>query len=162
MDNNKSCNQGSCSEGKCCGITCPITGFNFSINFQFLKSAILMIVWVTLFSMFWHGNVMSGRYMETAQLWRPTDQMDFNLITIGNIIIGFFSAYIFCQGYKGTGVKEGLRFGILITLLFSGLALITSATQPIPASIIKMWVLGDFIMFSAGGIFLTLTCKKCC
>jgi hypothetical protein len=159
MSDNNTC----CSKSKS-GFTCPLTGFNFCFNSNFTLAATVMIVWLNLFSWFWHGNVMKARYIETALLWRPEAEMKAWAITLGISLSAFIATYVFAKGFEGKGIKEGLRFGILITLLFSSGYLIAHATQPIPEDIIGMWIIGDFLGYSLGSILLGYVLKKdkCC
>jgi hypothetical protein len=113
-----------------------------------------MIIWVNAFAWFWHTVILSESYKATAQLWRGPDQMCPFTLTLGLSLMAFIATYIFKKGYEGTGWREGLRFGILVTLFLGGLGLVNLATQPIPGSLIGMWILGDFITYTVGGIFL--------
>lgn len=150
----KCCPTEKCSTEKCSGFCCPITGFKFCLNKKFAISAMLMIVWVNLFSWIWHGCIMSGMYQQTANLWRQQADMRVMELNLGLTLSAIAAAYIFMKGYECCGCKEGVRFGIIITALFSGMGLVTHATQPIPYLIIVMWCLGDLICYSLGGIML--------
>jgi hypothetical protein len=141
-------------------IVCPLTGFKFFLNKNFLVGALLMVVWSNLFSWFWHGNIMAELYQSTAQLWRAPTEMNPLVLNGGISLMAVIAAYIFMKGYEGTGWREGLRFGILVTLFFGGMGLITFATQPMPWDVIKMWAFGDFLLYSIGGILLTTIYKK--
>lgn len=154
------------STGKCCenasgGFTCPITGFRFCLNKCFLIPAIAMVIWTAIFGWIWHGNVMKQMYMDTASLWRPVDQMNGAALHGGMALGALIAAYIFMKGYEGRGLKEGLRFGIIMTLLFLGCGLVGYATQPMPSSLIMMWTLGDLINYSVGGMIMGMLLKKC-
>ena len=160
MENNTthSCLTPSCTTG----LTCPITGFNFYLNKKLIISSIIMIVWSNLFACFWHGYVMKGMYLETAGLWRPESEMNLSCLNGGISLVAFIATYIFLKGYQGSGPKEGLRFGILMGLLFLGVGLIAHATQPIPMQIIAMWSIGDFITYSIGTIIISALASRCC
>lgn len=154
-----------CSTSSSSGITCPITGFQFFLNKKFLVGSIISIIWFNLFSCFWHGSVLMGAYEASASLWRGPQEMNPMLLNGGISIMAIFATYIFMKGYSGTGMREGLRFGIIMTLLFAGLGMVTFATQPIPRDIIQMWVLGDLIQYSVGGMILAMYFGKktgCC
>jgi len=137
-------------------IVCPLTGFNIYFNKKFIIGALITVVWFNVFASIWHGMVMAEAYSATSTLWRNPSEMDPLLLNGGLSVLAFFASYIFMKGYSGTGIREGIRFGIIMTLLFLGLGLVTNATQPIPWSIIQMWVLGDLIQYSVGGILLAL------
>ena len=155
MNNGKKAGMTSAS-----GFVCPITGFKFCINTKFLIAALVMIVWTNLFAWFWHGVYMSASYQATAALWRGPQDMNQGALNGGLALMAFMVTYIFAKGYEGTGWKEGLRFGILITLFLFGLGLVTYATQPIPFSMIGMWAVGDLITYSVGGIILSRLVKS--
>lgn len=103
---------------------------------------------------------MSPTYQATSQLWRAPQEMITPALNGGMSLLAIIATYVFMKGYEGTGWREGLRFGILMALLFLGLGLITYATQPIPLDIIKMWALGDLIQYTLGGIILSLVFRR--
>ena len=140
---------------------CPITGFKFCFKPRFFGAALLMIVWANLFAWFWHGSFLAPDYQATAALWRAPAEMNQGALSAGLALMAFMATYIFAKGYQGSGWKEGLRFGILVSLFLFGLGLITYATQPIPFSIIALWALGDLITYTVGGIVLSLLMGKC-
>lgn len=141
---------------KCCskGLCCPLTGFKFGFNKKFVIGFILMAVWLNIFSWFWHGKMMTEIYASTANLWRPEAEMRGDLIGLGLLVSAFFSTFIFMKGYEGTGMREGIRFGIIIAFLFLGSTIIAYATQPIPKTVITLWFLGDLLAYIIGGVFL--------
>lgn len=148
------------SQTECSGFCCPLTGFKFFMNKTFIMGSIAMIIWTNLFSWFWHGNILGEAYRATSQLWRGPQEMDPLTLNGGLSLMAVIATYIFMKGYEGTGWREGLRFGIIITLMFLGMGLVTYATQPIPRDIIFMWTLGDFIMYSVGAIILSVMFKN--
>lgn len=147
-------------ETNCGGFACPLTGFKFYYNKLFVTGSIVMIVWFNLFSWFWHGNILAADYQATAPLWRAPQDMGTLALNGGISLMAVIATYIFMKGYEGTGWKEGLRFGILLTVLFLGMGLVTFATQPIPQNIITMWTLGDLIQYSVGGMLLCYVFRK--
>ncbi|MCB0332431.1 MAG: hypothetical protein KDD55_02960 [Bdellovibrionales bacterium] len=151
------------SDNKSCGFCCPLTGFPLCPSKRFIKCFIVMLVWVNVFSWLWHSVVMGEMYQATASLWRGPDAMIGWSLYLGLALLAFFSAAIFLKGYEDAGCREGLRFGIIITLFFSGIGFITYATQPIPGHIILYWALGDLIMYSIGGMLMgAIACGKGC
>jgi hypothetical protein len=126
--------------------------------------AIAAIVVVNVFQALWNSQVMMGDYVATANLWRPFDQMDFNLIYGANTLVGLFYAIIFRLMYRGSGVFEGIKNGILMAAplaVCSGM--ITYATQPLPAHISQMWAAGHLLQGALVGLVLSFVgccCKK--
>ncbi|MDD9912886.1 MAG: hypothetical protein OXR68_04660 [Alphaproteobacteria bacterium] len=154
---------------KCCGgsgFACPITGFSLCCKPQIIIGMVIMAVWFTVVAWVWHGMIMADMYQQTANLWRPHPEMQSMLgwLNGGIILMAVIAAIIFKAGFTNTGWREGLRFGILFTLLVTGVMMITYATQPVPAKILQMWVIGDFISYAGGGILLSFWYgrKSCC
>jgi hypothetical protein len=137
------------------GLCCPVTGFCLYLNKRTITAMAVMAAWSFLFAWAWHTMVMKEMYRATAYLWRSPETMLPWALNTGLVLTAIMAAYIFLKGYEGKGWREGLRFGIIMTLLFAGLGLITYATQPVPGDLIAMWVLGDAIMYIIGGIILT-------
>ncbi|MBX7136426.1 MAG: hypothetical protein K1X83_00480 [Oligoflexia bacterium] len=153
--------EGCCgTAGQPCGFKCPLTGFQFCFNKAFVVAALILVVWNNLFAWYWHGVLLSPFYQATAALWRAPAEMKTAALNGGIALFSIMAAYIFVKGYEGRGWREGLRFGIIMTLMFFGMGLVTYATQPIPFDIILRWSLGDLISYSIGGILLTFILPK--
>jgi hypothetical protein len=126
---------------------------------------IAAIVVVNVFQVLWNSQVMMADYVATANLWRPFDQMDFNLIYGANTLVGFFYAILFKLMYRGSGVVEGLKDGMVMAAplaVYSGM--ITHATQPLPAHLSQMWAAGHLLQGALVGLVLSFVarcgCKK--
>jgi hypothetical protein len=127
--------------------------------------AIAAIVVVNLFQVLWNSQVMMADYVATANLWRPFDQMDFNLIYGANTLVGFFYAIIFRLMYRGGGVFEGIKNGVVMAApLAVCSSMITYATQPLPAHLSQLWAAGHLLQGALVGLVLSLVaccgCKK--
>ena len=67
----------------------------------------------------WHTVIMGGFYdTHLAAVARDVPKMPF--VILGYLVLALLMAYMFPLGYKGgSAVSEGLRFGILIGLLWT-------------------------------------------
>ncbi|HEX2859906.1 MAG TPA: hypothetical protein VHP58_06905 [Alphaproteobacteria bacterium] len=124
-------------------------------------TALVAIVVVSGFQMIWHGTVMAGDYANSQVLWRPFGQMNMPLIYVANALTGLFFAMLFKLSYRGSGVVEGIKNGILIALPLTTTALIAHATQPIPVRIIELWIAGDILLGAVTGLVLAVVCRCC-
>ena len=59
---------------------------------------------------------------------------------LGQLLIAKALTVLFAKGYEGTGVMEGVRFGILVTPLIIAPVFIQYAVTPLPQSILWAWV----------------------
>lgn len=56
--------------------------------------------------------------------------------------------------FNGTGIIKGLKFGVLIALLFAGFGLAYSGVFNLPNAIWGWWALEGFIVYPLGGLIL--------
>jgi hypothetical protein len=65
----------------------------------------------------WHRVILGGFYMEHLSSSLPEPNVLF--VLLGFLILAVLMTYIYPQGYKGgSPLKEGLRFGVIIGLLW--------------------------------------------
>jgi hypothetical protein len=70
-----------------------------------------------------YGNVLTGQFARYPGVYRPMEsQGTYMPFLFGGILIAMFSAaYIYAKGYEGgSGVQEGMRFGVCIGFLVLG------------------------------------------
>jgi hypothetical protein len=100
-----------------------------------------------------HGVILMQTYKDTAQLWRPMEQMKFGLMRVVMLVtaVVFVSLYAFFVGKKSvaTALKFGLLFG-LGTGISMGYG--TYAVQPIRHKIALTWFLGTVVETAAAGL----------
>jgi len=70
-----------------------------------------------------YGNVLSSEFGRYPGIYRPNDvapgYMPF--LFAGILIAMFVASYIYAKGYEGgSGIQEGMRFGVLVGLLVLG------------------------------------------
>ena len=70
-----------------------------------------------------YGNLLKSQFARYPAIYRPDDSaMAFMPFLFGGILVAMFAAaYIYAKGYEGgSGVMEGLRFGVCIGFLIVG------------------------------------------
>ena len=127
---------------------------------RFLLGALAVFVFIHLAEFVFHGMILSGNYDQHANLMRPDAEMSSTmpLMSIGFLILAVGFSYIFVQGYRGTGIAEGVRFGFFAGITF-GLSsnLINYSVMPWPGSWPLLWTIGEtLIMMIAGGIIAAI------
>lgn len=100
--------------------------------------------------------------METATLWRPESEMPLYMghMFLGQFIISFFFSLIFAQGYRSSGVMEGVRYGIMLGGLEMGKNFIMHSVAPYPVSLTISWICFNFTQFVFVGIIASLVYGK--
>lgn len=109
-----------------------------------------------------HGMILNNLYLETASLWRPKSEMHSYMghMLLGQFIIAFFFSLIFAQGYRSTGIMEGVRYGLMMGGLKMGENFIMHAVAPYPTSLTLSWIVSTFLELVLLGIIASLVYGK--
>ncbi len=109
-----------------------------------------------------HGLFLKDAYMNTQQLWRPEAEMAGFMcwMIFGQFIAAKFFTILFAKGYEGTGIMEGVRFGIYIGAFGAAYHIIQYSVMPLPLNIMASWVGFGFLQAVGGGVVLSLVYKK--
>ena len=83
------------------------------------------------------------------------------MMPLTSLVFSFLMTWVFIKGYEDRGIMEGVRFGILICLLTSGLGAFSQYIMyPLPFSLIIKWFLFGLAEFIIAGIALSLIYKN--
>ncbi len=109
-----------------------------------------------------HGMILKNLYAETASLWRPEGELSAYTghMFLGQFIIAFFFSLIFAQGYRSTGIMEGVRYGLMLGGLQMGQNFIMHAVAPYPVSLTLSWICFSFVQLVFLGIISSLVYGK--
>lgn len=129
---------------------------------RLLISFVVVAVFIHFFDWFFHGMYLKGLYQQTMNLWRPESNMRSHMawMIAGQVLIAFMFCFIFARTQMEKTLGEGLFFGVLIGLLFSGPHLIMHAVQPLPTILIFKWILGSIIEMAIAGALLGVIYKS--
>jgi hypothetical protein len=120
----------------------------------------VFVAW-TVMDIVIHGVILAQTYKDTAQLWRPMEQMKMGLMRVVVLIasVVFVCLYAFFVGKKS--VATALKFGILFGL-GTGISMGygTYAVQPIPYKIAITWFLGTVAETTVAGLLAGLIVKE--
>ena len=124
-------------------------------------SCIVVFIFIFLSDWLIHGKLLMGIYQETSTLWRPQDEMRAMMpwMTAAQLLLSVVFCLIFVKGYENRGIAEGIRYGILMGLLFIPQNLITYAVQPLPGKLIGAWIAAGFIQAIIAGILVAALYK---
>jgi hypothetical protein len=103
-----------------------------------------------------HGVLLKPTYLKYAGAMRAEAQAA-SILPIGfaGALVGFFAfAYAYAKGYEGgSGVQEGLRFGVLVAIMICGFAVVWEyMVWPMGPRLFAAWVIDYFVEFSIYGI----------
>ncbi len=116
-----------------------------------------VFVVLSIFEFLINGMLLAGDYQATAQLWRPMEEMKMGLFYVVYLFVAFFFTLIFTKGYEGTGVAEGLRYGLYVGMLVAvPMAYGSYGAMPITYALALKWFLFGVIKYSLLGLLLSL------
>ena len=123
---------------------------------KFLISWLAVFVTIFVVDMIFHGRILGEMYRQTANLWRPKEEMCQFMpwLTLGSILWSGAFSYLFLTGYQGRGVAAGIRYGVLISLLFVAHDAVMYAVAPYPPAVPCSWAIGNIIEFAIAGAVL--------
>lgn len=133
------------------------------MNFKKMIICTFVVFLAVIFSDFIiHGIILKNLYVETGSLWRPESEMPAYMghMFLGQFIASFFFSLIFAQGYRNTGMMEGVRYGLILGGLEMGRNFIMHSVAPYPVSLTLSWIVFGFVQFVFLGIIASLVYGK--
>lgn len=109
-----------------------------------------------------HGKCLEDLYLATQSLWRSEADMESMMPTmmLGQLLMAVFFSWIFVHGYKGKGVLEGVRYGLLMGGFQAGGQLVMYAVAPYPLELTVSWIVAAFAQSVLLGVALSLIWGK--
>ncbi len=148
------CCSTSSGAGCPCCMGCHVLGL-FTSKATWAALALTAVIIAGL-EMFWHSQILMSRYLETANLWLPQEQMNPWLFFVGQMGIAVVFTVLFRLAYRGMGLLEGVKLGVLIMAPLAIAQLYVAGSQAIPADILQMWALGYVLQ----GIIAGMACAS--
>ena len=119
------------------------------------------LIFLFVYNFIVHGIMLKTTYDLTPQMWRTAEEMKsffvFNLLI--QAAMAYISASLYGRFARSAGVGEGIRFGILIGLLFGCLGAAHYAWLPITAGLAEIWFAAGLVEGLGLGILFSLIHK---
>ena len=127
---------------------------------RYVISLFVVFVFVFLYEFLVHWFLLKDVYTQTAQLWRPEEEMNMFFMFISQLGFSAVIAYIFTLHYEDKGIGEGIRFGLCMGLLLGSIDIATYAYMPIPMVLTLSWVLASLLKGLGSGVVVSLVYKR--
>lgn len=113
---------------------------------KFALASFAAFVTIALTDFLIHQVGMKSMYAETAALWRTPEEMQgmMALMPLGQLVTALFFVTIFRHGYRGTGIAEGMRCGLLLAGLHAGGLVMMHVVHPYPMAMTLAWTFAVF------------------
>jgi hypothetical protein len=110
-----------------------------------------------------HTILLADVYAAHRSVMRPEDQAN-AILPIGFVfaLVGFFAfAYAYAKGYEGgSGIQEGLRFGVIVGLLLCCFGKIWEyMVWPVSGTLLISWMVENIVEFAFYGSLVGLLYK---
>lgn len=113
----------------------------------------LIFVACSLLEYLEHALVLAPIYATMKELVRPSEETITWLVIVSYAVYAFFFTLIFSKWYKGTGLVEGVQYGVYVALFTSfPYAYLAYASTPIPHSLALQRVIYGIIENVAYGV----------
>jgi len=129
-------------------------------NKRYVLASLMVFVFIFVFEWFFHGVLLHDLYTQTQNLWRAKEDVIMPAMFLGQLTFPFIFTFIFIKGYENKGIGEGIRYGILIGLLFIPSNLIYYAVMPLPFVLVGLWILGGLIEMILAGAIVSIIYRK--
>ena len=128
-------------------------------NRNFILSALAVFVVHPSLDLAIHGELLTGTYEPSADMWRSQDDMGrmIPVMILVGLLWSVLFTYFFSRVAKGEGVMEGVRYGFCMGLFVTvPMSLGTYALMPIPGSLALGWFVRGMIQLVICGVVLSL------
>ncbi len=109
------------------------------------------------------GVLLRDLYMEYTAVMRPEADANAILpINFGMVLVGFFAfAYAYAKGYEGgSGLQEGLRFGVLLGIMLCTFVTIWQyMIWPAGPRLLAAWLIDYIVEFAMYGMVVGVIYK---
>jgi hypothetical protein len=110
-----------------------------------------------------HTIILADIYTSHRSVMRPEDQAN-AILPIGFLfaLVGFFAfAYAYAKGYEGgSGIQEGLRFGVIVGILICCFGKIWEyMVWPVSGMLLVSWMVENIVEFALYGSIVGLLYK---
>jgi len=123
---------------------------------QLVLAIIAVAAFIFIYEMLFHGMILGSVYQATAHLWRTEEAMQdyMGWLMLGQFLIATMFCYLYSFMRMCGGLQGGACFGLMVGLMMAGPHLITYAVQPIPTSLIGMWIAGGLLEAVLAGLIV--------
>lgn len=127
---------------------------------KFWLSCLLVFVAYQIVNILIHSVLLMEAYETTASLWRADMMQMMWVMYIADIIKCILFVYVFVRGYESKGIVEGIRFGVIISLLMVIPGMLSQyVVYPVPFSMALQWMIYHTIQMIVMGIVASLIYK---
>ena len=111
-----------------------------------------------------HEVILKSIYQDTAELWRPVDEMKMGLMFLVTAVVAVVFACLYCSLVSPKSLAAGLKYGLLFGIATGvPMGFGTYCFTPIPLTLAWGWFIGSLVRaIVAGAIVAAIITTTCC
>lgn len=108
-----------------------------------------------------HGVLLKSTYQETANLWRPEDEMNMPLMSIVTLVFSICFVTIYSYLIEPKSLWLGIKYGLILGIATGvSVGFGSYCYMPIPLSLAVSWFLASLVEISLAGIIVGYLVKS--
>jgi len=120
---------------------------------RFISGGLAIFLIFTVCDFIIHNVLLMDLYMSMPGIWRPDMMSLMWIMYLCTFIFSFLLMFIFIKGYEDRGIPEGVRFGIMMGLITTGMGAVSQyVVYPLPVSLVLQWFAYGIAEFILAGI----------
>ncbi len=130
-----------------------------------LKQTILAVIAVfiawSILDFLIHGVLLKSTYQETANLWRPEDEMNMPLMSIVTLVFSICFVIIYSYLIEPKSLSLGIKYGLILGIATGvSMGFGSYCYMPIPLSLAFSWFIGSLVEITLAGIIVGYLVKS--
>lgn len=127
---------------------------------RFIGAGIAVFITLQILDFLIHGLLLGPTYENLKEVWRPDMVSKMWIMYATSLIMSFLFVYLFIMVYKGKGVVEGIRYGLLIGLFINVASTFNQyVIYPIPFILALQWFIYETFELITAGIIVSCIYK---
>lgn len=125
-------------------------------------SSIIIFIAMAVLDILIHGVILESAYIETAQLWRPMDEMESYMLWMYcvTLVYAILFSTIYALYVTPKSLATGIKFGLLLGLAMGvSMGIGSYLVMPITPVIALVWFLGTTIEITVAGLIAATVIK---
>jgi len=128
---------------------------------RLILSIIVLAIFISVYNFVFHGLILGNSYVETADSWRPMDEM-MSRIWIQYLcffVIAIGICWLWALAFPGKGIKTGALFGFVLALITAPGLMMNFVHMPTPDRFAVPWLIFGLLGPVLMGILVSLVYK---
>ncbi len=120
-----------------------VTELRYSWRMRLFGTFFAVYVFIFIYEFVFHGVLIKPWYEETMHLWRAEEDCVMPALMGGQILFAAALTGVYALGFKGSSLKDGLRYGGMLMAIFVPQHIMMHGVAPYPLKMTLGWIAGN-------------------